>query len=204
MINHIVFIIWCLVILAIVVFSFLVFKSRHDYNIAVNSNDVWCYGDLLCGKGSERSSPVLDTLPITAACRLENFTTEGNRTCVCPIRYIFDWDLNKTTGKIEARTSGIRETYSICDNYAMLEQTTSTPVQPTAGIQACSQATCQALWQNPLFHNEISTLPNVAWTIRNSGKAPVTRVSPRDYNFLGVYIPTYRSSQLYNPVEDKE
>lgn len=214
---------------------YIVENHRSNAIQAYPSN--WCFGDWKCGTpgaSGTMSSPVIDAIPVIYACRGENFTIKldsmgqpemttdisGNSvpvTCVCPIGFSRDHDLDTTFGsptygQIIAK-SGVTPDLFVCDNMA-----NGNPAQAPSGtggaddvsapanldgfIAACDVATCQALWATPTFtakttvgYGKSTSVAGAQWRVKN-GKI---RTPPVGWLPVGSgSAPTYSSSILYS------
>ena len=182
-------------------------NSRVTYlNDATRGSD-WCYPDWICNEVSGKaSSPVLETLPLKYACKLENFTVEGENTCVCPIQFRRDYDLNQSL--VMAPVDIIQSDKYICDNYYNQNPILTIPSSKPYGIGPCSIDTCIKLWNSPNFQNKAVNIgglrdldPQAEWKIRNQTRPDPIGTDGVDYDAVtDIKYPTYGSSLLMSQI----
>jgi len=214
MINPILFGILCLLIIVTVAMMSLYAIENDRLNQTQTYPSGWCRGDWKCGTGSSITSPVLDMLPVMYGCRIENFTLEASNTCVCPIGFARDWELDavpssSTYGQVVAKPGATIDLF-VCDNVANLNPALapggaddiSDPTKLQGPLSACDITTCKALWSTPQFTSrpagfgKLTTLPPTAqWKVK-TGKV---RMAPNGWDDLSsiTTMPVYSSSILY-------
>lgn len=87
------FIIWVILMLILLVLTVVYFFIKGKEISILKYPSDWCYADWICGKDNP-TSPVLKLIPILYACRIDNFTQEDGKDCVCPIQYFEDYKLD--------------------------------------------------------------------------------------------------------------